>query len=186
MEAKVSTERIVLCLLVAFIAIVSLFACELARTPDPKAELIDSLKGADVTEYLFSLNEEEAQTSSALTNKAVKDIIKLGKGATGVILRYTRIEDKKNNTSKSYKSEIITEGDSLALVVTDLTNNEVIQKKSLPTAGPACQPAGQFDSLNACIHEFNCTHESALQCEANRTCDNQFAALTCCLKDGAI
>ncbi|MCA1408953.1 hypothetical protein I6F26_32840 [Ensifer sp. IC3342] len=153
-----------------------------------KAELVRSLKGADVTDYLYSYSEEEAQTTSALTNKAVKDVVSLDKGASAVVLRYTRIEDKKSNTSKGYKSEIIKEGETLALVITDLNTDKVIQKKSFPTAGPACQPAGQFDSVNACIDEFNrsCTLRCPLQTEANRTCENQFAALTCCLNDGSI
>jgi hypothetical protein len=180
------TQRIGLCLLLVFLGIGSLFACKREPTSDPKTDLIRSLKGADVKNYLYSYNEEEAQTTSALTNKAAKAVIRLEKGATSITLRYTRIEDKKSNTSKTYKSEITKEGDSLALAVTDLTADKVIQKKPLPAAGPACQPEGQFDSLNACINDFNCTHKGALQCEADRTCENQFAALTCCLKDGSI
>jgi hypothetical protein len=181
-----SIQRIVLSLLLVFI-VDSLFAC-IARTTDTRADLIRSLKGADVKDYLYSLNEEEAQTTSTLTNKAAKDVITLGKGTTGITLRVTRIDDKKSNASKSYKSEITKEGKTFALVITDLTNGQVIQKKFFPTAGPACQPAGQFDSANACIEEFNrnCTLRCPLQNEANRTCDNQFAALTCCLKDGSI
>ena len=105
--------------------------------------------------------------------------------ASGTPLRFTRIEDKKSNTSKTYGSKITKEGDSYALVVTDVINNEVIQRKLLPTARSACEPAAQFDSNVACTDDFKRIHNGVLQYEANRTCDNQFAVLTCCLKDGS-
>ena len=168
--------------LLALVALGSLFAC--GRVPDPRADLIRSLKGADVQGYLFSLNEGEAQTTSALTNSATEKVITLGKGDTGLVLRYARVEDKKTNTSKVYKSEITKQDGSLSLVVTDLATNGVVVKGSFPSAGPTCSPPGQFDSLTACIDEFNCTNKGPLQCQANRTCDPQFAALTCCLKNG--
>src|SRR5262245_57797376 len=92
--------------LVALVVLGLLFACERAQIADPKADLIRALKGVDVQGYLFSFNEEENQTTSALTNKAVEDVITLGKKNTGVVLRYTRVEDKKTNTKTTYKSEI--------------------------------------------------------------------------------
>jgi hypothetical protein len=175
------------CTRLALLAIGCLIACETARTAeaaDPKEDLIRSLKGADVQGYLFSLKEEESQTTFALTNKAVEHITTLGKGDTGLVLKYSRIEDKKTNTTKTYKSEITKQDDSLGLVVTELATNTVIVKGSFPSAGPGCSPTGQFDSLNDCINEFNCANNGRLQCDANRTCDPQFAALTCCLKNG--
>jgi hypothetical protein len=172
--------------LLASLAIGSLFACGRAQIADPKADLIRSLKGADVQDYLFSLIEGETQTTSALTNKAVQSVITLGKKDTGVVLRYTRVEDKRANASKIYKSEITKQDGSLVLVVTELATGAVIEEESFPVAGPTCEPAGQFDSISACIDEFNCTNKGPLQCEANRTCKPQVAALTCCLKNGSI
>ena len=32
--------------------------------------------------------------------------------------------------------------------------------------------------------DFNCENKGAFLCEANRTCQPQFAALTCCLTNG--
>jgi hypothetical protein len=55
-----------------------------------------------------------------------------------------------------------------------------------PTPGPACGPPGPFDSVAACLQDFDCTRRGAIQCEANRTCEAQVAALTCCLKNGTI
>ena len=174
----------------AFVVVLAagfLFACEKAQIADRKAELIGTLKGADVHGYLFSFNEGETQTTAALTNKAVQNVISLGKSDAGVVLQYTRVEDNKNNTSKTYKSEITKQNGPLRLVVTDLATNAVIEEGSFPDPGPACwgDPPGQFASINACIDAFNCTNRGTLQCEANRTCKNQFAALTCCLTNGS-
>src|SRR6266516_3687081 len=40
-------------------------------------------------------------------------------------------------------------------------------------------------TVNTCVAAFNCTNRGPLKCEANRTCKGQFAALTCCLKNGS-
>ncbi len=171
----------------AFLALLSLglvFSCKQSPAPDPKGDLIGSLKGADVEGYSFSLNEEDAKTTAALTNPAVRNVSTLGKGDAGLVLRYTSVEDKKANKRTVYKSEIIKQDSTLSLAVTDLATNQVVDKWPFPTPGPTCQPEGQFDSINACIAEFNCFNQGRLLCQANRTCDPQFAALTCCLKDG--
>jgi hypothetical protein len=167
-------------------AVLSL-VCSCSRpASDPKGNLIGSLKGADVKGYVFALNEDEAQTTSSLTNNAVTRPITLGKGDADLILRYTRVEDIKTKTTNTYKSEVIKKGSSLALVVTEMGTDKVIDNKSFPAAGPTCQPPGTFDSLEACISQFNCADKGAIQCEANRTCKPQFAGATCCLKNGNI
>lgn len=155
-----------------------------AAASDPREELISLLKGANVDGYLFSMSEHEAQASSSLTNKAADVVYTFGRDETGLILRYTSVEDKAAQKTSVYKSEIVKKGTALTLVVTDLETNRAITTADLPAAGPACQPAGQFDSLNACIAQFRCMNGGALLCTANATCQPQFAALTCCLKNG--
>src|SRR5262245_43464390 len=152
-----------------------------APAPDPKAELVSSLKGADVQGFLFSLNEEENRTTSSLTNRAVHDLIRLDpKTDTSLPLRYTRVQE--NGTASTSRTEVVKKGSSLACVVSDVTTGKIIDQRELPPAGPTCSPEGQFDSLQACIQKFNCDSRGTLLCEANRTCKAQFAALTCCLK----
>lgn len=153
---------------------------------DPKADLAASLQGADVEGYHFALSEDEAQTTSSLTNGTVRGLITLGRDDADLPLRYTKIEDKQAKTAKTYRSQIVKKGPSLSLVVSEVGTDTVVETKAFPPAGPACQPEGQFDSLEACIARFNCTSKGALLCEANRTCEPQFAALTCCLKNGQI
>jgi hypothetical protein len=160
-------------------------SCDTTIPSDPRAELLGSLKGENVDGYLFAFNEDEARTTSSLTNKSVRDLVTLGEGDSDLVLGYTRVKDNKANTASTYKSEVVKKDASLALVVTELETNKVIDRTAFPVAGPTCQPPGQFDDLNACINAFECT-SGALLCEANRTCKPQFAALTCCLKNGQI
>lgn len=169
---------------VALLALVALCSCRgvTAQEPaqDPRADLIDSLKGVDVEGYLFSLTESDAQTTASLTNRTANELVTLERGDTTLPLRYTRITETEAATT--YRSELVKQGDSLTLAVTDLSTNKAIDEWRLPTPGPGCEP--KFESLQACIADFNCNQKGALLCEANRTCDPQFVGLTCCLTDG--
>ncbi|HEV7508127.1 MAG TPA: hypothetical protein VGS07_24810 [Thermoanaerobaculia bacterium] len=155
-----------------------------AAADDPKADLITLLRGADVDGYTFSMNEDDAVTSSSLTGKGLYDVFTLGKGDADVILRYTSIQDKKTLKTSVYKSEVIKKGTAVNLVITDVAANKVVSNKVFPTPGLSCFPAGQFASLNACIERFRCLYGGNLTCNANLSCDPQFAALTCCLTNG--
>lgn len=160
-------------------------SCEQPRA-DPKGELIASLKGADVEGYLFGLQEGEVQTTTSLTNKIVDQPVTLGKGDADLVLAYTRIEDKKARTAKTYKSEVVKKASSLAALVTELETGKVIDQRPLPIAGDICGSLQKFDSLAACISQFDCASRPALQCKANQTCRTQFADVTCCLTNGSI
>ena len=153
---------------------------------DPRGDLIASLKGAEVGGYRFALQEGEAQTTTSLTNQVVDQPVTLGKGDTDLVLGYTRIEDRKTRTARTFKSEVVKKASSLALLVTDLGTNQVVDQRPLPIAGDACQSLPKFASLAACISQFDCASRPALQCEANRTCRTQFADVTCCLTNGTI
>jgi hypothetical protein len=171
---------------VVLVSLSLLWSCAKTTVTDPKGELIGSLKGAEVEGYFFAMSEDDAQTTSSLTNNVLNDLVTFGKEDANLVLRYTRVKDKKTNAISTYRSEVIKKDTSLTLVVTDLATDKVVEEKPFPAAGPACQPPGEFDSLTACINEFNCTNKGPLLCEANRTCDPQLVALTCCLKNGQI
>ncbi len=153
---------------------------------DPKGDLIAALKGAEVGGYLFALQEGEAQTTTSLTNRIVNHPVILGKGDSDLTLGYTRIEDRKTRAAKTYKSEVVKKASSLALLVTELETNQLVDQRPLPIAGGICDSLQKFDSLAACIGQFDCASRPAFQCEANRTCRTQFADVTCCLTNGSI
>jgi hypothetical protein len=153
---------------------------------DCKATLVSSLKGYDVSGYLFGVDEDEGQTASFLTNKAVFDApIVLNQGNSDLVLRYTQIVNKTTGATTTYRSEIIKQDSSLNFVITDLGTNKTLSKVALAPSGPGCEPAGTFASITACINQFNCAERGPLQCTANQTCQPQFPALTCCLTNGS-
>jgi hypothetical protein len=180
--------KLIFCLSTALVSLSLLFACKPAKT-DAREDLISLLKGANVDGFNFGTEENETQTVSSLTNSAVRQLVTLDGGTTNLVLRYTGIIDKKTNITRTSRTEIVKSGKELTLQVTDIANGEVIFKQKFPVPEPH-QPADvtsgspTFDTLEACLDDFNCTRRGSLQCEANRTCQDQYAALMCCLKNG--
>ena len=149
---------------------------------DPKAELTNALKGADVSQFDFERKEDDTQIVSSYTNRNLKNVVRVEPGTNNIVLKYTSIKDKGRNTTQVSKTELTRSDKTLAIVVTDFNTGAAISKDTFPPPGPHAGPT--FDSLEACIEDFNCKHKGELLCEANRTCKNQYAALTCCLKNG--
>lgn len=171
---------------IALFTLTFLCSSQAASAGDPRQELIDALKGENVEGFLFGLSEDDSHEVASLTNPEVHEVISFGKGYTRLVLRYTRIKDRATGATNLYRAEIVKEGTSLTFAVTDLATNRVIDSRSFPTPAGGCNPPGQFDSVNACLREFDCSMRGALQCEANRTCEARLFGLTCCLKDGNV
>lgn len=152
------------------------------ETSDPKAELLKSLKGASVTGFDFSTREDDATAVASFTNSAVRALITLDKDANGVVLQYASVKDKKANTTRTYKTEVLRNGTALTLRVSDIATNEVVSKDAFPTA--TLHEGPKFNTLEECLKDFDCKHRGELQCEANRTCKDQYAAIICCLTNG--
>jgi hypothetical protein len=151
---------------------------------DQKQELLRTLKGKNIKRYHFSLQEDENKVVASLTNSVVRKPIHL-KRASDLILSYTQVKDKKKRTTRIFKSEVKTSGSNVTIIVRDLISNRVISKYSFPSPTPHDHPGDTgFETLQQCIQDFRCKHGGELQCEANRTCKTQFAALTCCLNNG--
>jgi hypothetical protein len=149
---------------------------------DQKQELLRKLKGKNIKGYHFSLQEDENKVVASLTNSAVRKPIDLNRAGANLILSYTQVKDKKKRTTRTFKSEVKTNGSYVAIIIRDLVTNRVISKNSFPSPTPHDHTG--FETLEQCIQDFRCKHGGELQCEANRTCKTQFAALTCCLNNG--
>jgi hypothetical protein len=139
--------------------------------------------------FNFGTEENETQTISSLTNSAVRQLVTLDGGTTNLVLRYTSVKGKKTNVTRTSRAEIVKSGKELTLQVTDIANGEVIFRQRFPVPEPHQRAGGiggppTFDTLEAWLRDFDCTRRGTLQCEANRTCQDQYAALTCCLTNG--
>jgi hypothetical protein len=75
---------------------------------DQKQELLRMLKGKDVKGYYFSLQEDRDRVVASLINSAVRKPIDLNRA--GVDLIYTQVKDKKKRTTRTFKSEVKTNG----------------------------------------------------------------------------
>ena len=149
---------------------------------DQKQELLRMLKGKNVKDYYFSLQEDENKVVASLTNSAVRKPIDLDKAGGDLILGYTQVKDKKKRTTRTFKSEVGTNGSHVAIIVRDVVTNRVVSKNSFPS--PTQHDSTGFETINQCVQDFRCKHGGELQCEANRTCKPQFPAIICCLNNG--
>lgn len=147
---------------------------------DPREELVRSLKGANVKGFDFATNENDAQARAILMNSAAKDLIRLGNSDTNLVLQYTSVKNKKTNTTKIFKTEIVKRGKSLSLVITDLGNQMISKQMSLVEDDDEKIPP--FNGTKEdCFKNFNCgSRRAAIQCEVNRTCESVSVHFACC------
>lgn len=156
---------------------------EATQKGNPKDDLVRVLGNTNLNGFDFESTETDAQTVSSFTNSNTKGVIRMEGGTNNVVLKYTSVKDKAKNTTTTYKTELNRSGNALAIQVTNFATGDVVSNDRFPvatthTTGPT------FDSLEDCIKDFECKRKGELLCEANRTCKDQYAALTCCLKNG--
>ena len=170
------------------VSLLALVSCKKPVEPGPgpspapaEGDFRGSLPAADVQGFSYSKVENDQQSAESLTNPAVVSLTPFPKETTNVVVGFKRVRDKAANTSRTYKTEVRRAGKEVTLVVTDIANNEVVVNTRFPDPLPHPE-VQQFDSLQACINDFLCKNGSALQCEANRTCQPQFWGLICCIK----
>ena len=176
----------------AFLSVMTLLilclvpACDktATTTTNTKDDLVRTLGNPNLSGFDFASTETDAQLISSFTNSNVKNVIRLEGGTNSVVLKYTSVKDKAKNTTATYKTELNRSGNTLAMLVTDVATGAVVSRDTFPPPTRHDPTGPTFDSLEDCIKDFDCKHKGALQCEANRTCKDQFAALTCCLKNG--
>jgi hypothetical protein len=175
--------------LASALLVIGLVAACRPTLQDPREAFVRSLGNVNVERFEFATREDDVQTVASLTNPAVRSFIRFDVDTTNVVLRYTRETDRKSNAARTYRSEVVKTGTELAFVVTDIASGEVVMRELFPApkkhhGTDAAGKPSDFDSLEDCINDFNCKRRGELVCEANRTCEPQLAALTCCLKNG--
>lgn len=149
--------------------------------PNPRDELIRSLKGANVDGYFFRTKEDNNQVITSLINNTLGSPVKLD-SSNRLVIGYANVKDKKANTTKTLKAEIVKDGEGYSLRVEDIVaGGLVIDERFAPRL---CPGVPVFDTFDQCIDDFNCKVLPELQCEANRTCKTIRTELRCCMRDG--
>ena len=150
---------------------------------DHKQDIIRRLKDKNTRGYDFNLHEDENNIIASLSNNALCKLVRLDKTDDDFILGYTLVKDKNKRITRTFQSEVNIDGRSVAIIVRDLVTKRIINKYSFPTPTDHSHKK-RFSTLEQCIEDFRCKQGGQLQCEANRTCKNQYASLICCLKNG--
>lgn len=149
--------------------------------PDPREDLVKLLKGANVDGYFFATKEDADQSVATLTNPTLREPVKLDSN-NRLVLQYANVKDKKANTTKTLKAEIVRGEGGYKLFITDVVADHVIAEEAF--APRLCPGVPVFDNFDECIADFNCKVLPELQCEANKTCKNIRTELRCCMRDG--
>ena len=149
--------------------------------PDPREDLVKLLKGANVDGYFFASKEDANQSIATLTNPTLREPVKLD-SSNRLVLQYASVKDKKANTTKTMKAEIVRSDSGYKLFITDVVADHVIAEEAF--APRLCPGVPVFDTFDQCYDDFNCKVLPELQCEANKTCKSIKTELRCCFRDG--
>lgn len=150
---------------------------------DVRDALVRALKDVDLTDFDFAMAENASQLTASFTSSKAKDIIMLD-AADKRVLEYALVKDSKTNTQTITRTEIVKAAERVAILLTDIDTGNNLGEFLFPV--PEQHPnsgAETFETLQECLDDFKC-REVALQCEANRTCQDQFASIICCLQNG--
>lgn len=156
------------------------------ETIEIRDRLVRKLSGEYLEGFRFAFEEDETQTVASLTNGAVTKFIALEDGATNLTLRYVQVKNKKTYADTTYKLEVVSTGTDLSFVSTDIATGKVINEIVIPPlVSSESNGDDTCDTIEECLAEFDSSDlQSQLQMEANRTCEDQFTHVTCCLTNG--
>jgi hypothetical protein len=147
---------------------------------DPMEELLLRLKGKNVRGYYFGFQEFEDKTVASLTNSITRKLINLDRLGPEVTLGYSLIKDKIKGTSEIFKCEVVRKESSVSVIVRDLATDKIISETS-PSVSVEDHHIGSpdTDTTTKCQQDFLCKYGGEIQCEANRTCQDQWYSLIC-------
>jgi hypothetical protein len=150
---------------------------------DLRGELVRALQEVDLTGFDFATEENDSQMTASFTTSKVRNVI--ADPGDKLVLGYTLVKDLKMNTQSVTRAEIVKSDTGVAMLITDLKTGDTLERLPFPAPEPHHDPDSEtFETLQDCLDEFKCK-ETALQCEANRTCQDQYASTICCLQDGS-
>jgi len=140
-------------------------------------ELLRALGDAKPADYAFATSDDEEQATASLTYRGLRERVTMS--GTKLILKVARVTDKKSGVARIYRTEILRVKDAVTLRISDVDTGEVILDRLAPP--PVHGGGGDFDE---CFRNFECNLRGPLQCEADRTCEPQVVAVTCCDDQG--
>jgi hypothetical protein len=132
--------------------------------------------------FIESTTESKDYTIRRFSNISISELLDLNAQKGETILQYTAVT--KTGEQPVYTKTIVeTKDKSARLAVVDLSSGKATWEKEFPIVDMKTDSLTRqtYNSLQACIDDFMCKHQCELESLANKTCETQFAALTCCL-----
>ena len=150
---------------------------------DQIQKLLRKLKGKNVKGYYLGLQEDENNIVASLSNGILNKPAHLDKLNDNLVLGYVQVTNKKKRTIRTFQCEVIKDDTTVAITIRDLGTGRLLSKNLFPSP-TRHDHRTQFKTIEECIRDFQCMQGGQLQCEANRTCKNQYVSMICCLKNG--
>jgi hypothetical protein len=132
--------------------------------------------------FVDSEIETKDYTVHRMTNMDAQEYVDLSTAKEEVVLQYSAMK-KKDGETICTKTILERKPESARLAVVDLKTGNTTWEKEFPVKDSPRDSLSlqNFSSLQACIDDFMCKHQCELEQLANKTCEAQFAAITCCL-----
>ena len=152
-------------------------------TPEmPKDQLHELSGNPSMDNFVESQTESKDYLVRHLNNTTLPEFVDLNSTKGETVIQYTSVT-KKGDKPVYSKTILEQKEKSARLAVVDLQTGKASWEKEFPIGGIITDSLTltKFSSLQACIDDFMCKHQCELEALANKTCETQFAALTCCL-----
>lgn len=175
------TYSLFVCLLVA-----STFLNCTAPTPEmPKDEFLELSGNPSLDKFVESEMESKDYTVRRFNNISLTEFVDLNNVKGEIVIQYTAVA-KTGDKPMQTKTILESNEKSGRLAVVDLVSGKAVWEKEFPKVDTKTDSltVQKFNSLQACIDDFMCKNQCELEALANKKCETQFAALTCCLSNG--
>ena len=175
------TYSLFACLLV----ISAIFSCTAPTPEKPQDEFLELSGNPSLDKFVESEMESKDYKVRRFNNMSIAEFVDLNNAKGENIIQYTEVT--KSGGKPTYSKTILeTKEKSARLAVVDLATGKAMWEKEFPMVDTKSDSltVQKFNSLQACIDDFMCKNQCELEALANKTCETQFAALTCCLANG--
>ena len=175
------TYTLFTCLLVT----TTFFSCKAPAPEEPKDEFLELSGNPSRDKFVESEMESKDYTVRRFNNLDLAEFVDLNNEKGEIIIQYTAVA-KTGDKPMQTKTILESKENFARLAVVDLVSGSAVWEKKFPIVDTQTDSLTiqKFSSLQACIDDFMCKNQCELEALANKTCETQFAALTCCLSNG--
>ena len=171
--------------LLACMAMSAFFSCKAPAPEQPKDEFLELSGNPSRDKFVESEMESKDYVVRRFNNISLSEYVDLNNVKGEMVIQYTAVA-KTGEKPMQTKTILESKDKSARLAVVDLVSGQAVWEKEFPIVDTKTDSLTiqTFKSLQDCIDDFMCKNQCELEALANKTCETQFAALTCCLNGG--